>query len=196
MIEIYPDGSSSRDFGEPYSHSGKLLGRLVMPITSRLRAYHGLQGIHQTNSHLDIGCGDCLFLKKSPCRKRIGLDFRYDDNVVDKLNFPDDSFDNVSMLAVLEHFPFNQAQNLFKEIHRILTHNGHLIITTPRKAADWLIRLYSKDTDKQDASGGSGHEFYYDSETIEGLSEGLFQLHLYLTFLFGLNQLFVLKGIK
>jgi len=196
MIEIFPDGNSSRDFGEPYSHSGKLLGRLVMPITSRLRAYYGLKGMHKTGSHLDIGCGDCLFLKKSPCRKRIGLDLRYDDDLVNELDFPDRSFENISMLAVIEHFPFNQAQKLFRDIHRVLTVEGRLIITTPRKAADWLIGLYSKDTDRQDASGGSGHEFYYDRETIEKLSEGLFEIHLYLTFLFGLNQLFVLRSTK
>jgi predicted SAM-dependent methyltransferase len=196
MIEILPDGTLSREVGEPYSHSGKLLGRLIMPITSRLRAYYGLKGIENTDSHLDVGCGDCLFLKKSPCKKRVGLDLRYDDEVVDRLNFPDNSFANISMLAVLEHFPLKQAQRLLKDIHRVLYPGGHLIITTPRKAADSLIRLYSKDVEEQDGSNSSGHKLYYDKDILQKASNGLLELSYYREFLFGLNQLFVFKSVK
>ena len=190
MIEIFPDGRASRDFGEPYSHSGKLLGRFIMPITSRLRSYYGLKGIKGADSHLDIGCGDCLFLKKSPCQKRVGLDLRYGDEVSDHLDFADGSFDNISMLAVLEHIA--SPDGLIREIHRVLKPGGHLIITTPRKAGEWLIQLYSKDVEAEE---GHGHEAYYDKEKISELTKGLFDLCIYLRFLFGLNQLFVCKKV-
>jgi SAM-dependent methyltransferase len=186
MIEIYQDGKTSAEIGKPYSHSGKMLGRVIMPITSRLRARYGLQGILGTQSHLDIGCGDGLFLKKSPCRKRIGLDIRYGDCLSNQLAFPDQSFENVSMLAVIEHLEY--PRELIKEIHRIMTPGGHLILTTPKKLADWLISLYSKDTG---SNTEHGHEMYYDQTTMNHLIDGFFTLKRYQTFLFGLNQLFI-----
>lgn len=188
MIEIFPDGHASCNFGEAYSHSGKFLGRFIIPITSRLRSHYGLKGIEKTNSHLDIGCGDCLFLKKSPCKKRVGLDLRYGDEIVDHLDFPDGSFENVSMLAVLEHIP--EPRNLIREIHRVLKPDGNLIITTPRKAGERLIRLYGKDVGK---TGGHGHVAYYDKEKLSSLINELFIIHVYRRFLFGLNQLFICK---
>lgn len=190
MIEIFPDGHASRDFGEPYSQSGRFLGRFIMPITSRLRAYWSLKSIKGTDSHLDIGCGDCLFLKKSPCKRRLGLDLRYGDQITDHLEFPDSSFENVSMLAVLEHIP--SPTGLIREIHRVLKPEGHLIITTPRKAGERLIQLYSKDATTEE---GFGHVAYYDKERITELINGLFDLSVYHRFLFGLNQLFVCNKI-
>jgi hypothetical protein len=56
-----------------------------MPITSRLRAHYARKGIAGKGGHLDIGCGDCLFLLRSPCRRRMGLDLRYGDSVSDRL---------------------------------------------------------------------------------------------------------------
>jgi len=185
MIEIYRDGSASRDFGPAYAKSGKLLGRLIMPVTSRLRCYYGKTGIDNTGSHLDIGCGDCLFLKKSPCEKRVGLDLRYDDRITDRLQFDDGSFDNVSMLAVIEHL--QSPRQIIEEVHRVLRTSGRLIVTTPRQAGEWIIRLYSRDIDDEE----QGHEQYFDESTMEGLTEGLFTRVTYRPFLMGLNQLFV-----
>ena len=190
MIEIFPDGRASRDFGKSYSRSGKFLGKFIMPITSRLRAYYGLKGIKGTDSHLDIGCGDCLFLKKSPCKKRVGLDLRYGDEVADHLDFTNGSFDNISMLAVLEHIP--SPEGLIREIHRLLKPEGHLIIMTPRKAGERLIQLCSKDVEGE---GEHGHVAYYDKERLSDLINGLFDLCVYRRFLFGLNQLFVCKKV-
>ena len=185
MIEIAPDGTTSRDIGTPYSHSGKILGRFIMPITSRLRAHYAKKGIKNTGSHLDIGCGDCLFLLRSPCQKRVGLDLRYDDLITNELNFPDESFDNVSMLAFIEHLP--DPHQLIREVHRVLRPEGHFIITTPRKAGDWLIKMYGTDIDKEE----HGHEAYYNKTTMSQLMDGLFKLDMFRTFIFTLNQLFV-----
>ena len=190
MIEITPEGMPSRNIGLPYSHSGKILGRLIMPITARLRAHYALKGIKNMASHLDIGCGDCLFLLRSPCRKRVGLDLRYDDHITDRLDFPDESFDNVSMLALIEHLA--NPQQIIRETHRVLRPMGRLIITTPRRAAEWLIRIYSTDTDSNEQHG---HEAYYDKETMSQLTNGLFKPEMLHTFLFGLNQLFVYEKL-
>jgi len=186
MIEIAPDGTPSRDFGDSYAREGKALGRIVMPVTSRLRAYYGLKGLGRRDSHLDIGCGDCLFLRRSPCRRRVGLDVRYGDNVVDRLDFPDASFDNVSMLAVIEHLP--EAADLVAEVARVLKPGGRFVVTTPRRAGEWLIRLYSRDVE---AGSDHGHEDYYDEAKMAQLTGGLLEPVTYRRFLFGLNQLFV-----
>ncbi len=53
--------------------------------------------------HLDIGCGDGDFLRRSKCRERIGLDRLLGEDIDDHLDFPDDHFDYVTMLAVIEH---------------------------------------------------------------------------------------------
>ena len=185
MIEISPDGVPSRDFGEAYSKSGKLLGRLIMPITTRLRSHYAMKGMGNTGSHLDIGCGDCLFLLRSPCERRVGLDTRYDDHVVDRLDFPDSSFDNVTMLAVIEHMENPVA--IVREVHRVLRPGGRFVVTTPRRAAEQFIRLYSKDIDADEG----GHEDNLDEAKMNELTAGLMRPVMYRTFLFGLNQLFV-----
>ena len=53
--------------------------------------------------HLDIGCGDGHFLRRSKCRERVGLVLLLGDDIGDHLDFPDDYFDHVSMLAMIEH---------------------------------------------------------------------------------------------
>jgi SAM-dependent methyltransferase len=93
-----------------------------MPFTSRLRASYSLKELNKQNSHLDIGCGDCLFLKLSPCERRVGLDVRFGDYVNDCLDFPDESFDNVTMLAFIEHI--QEPEQLIKEIYRVLKPHG------------------------------------------------------------------------
>ena len=47
--------------------------------------------------HLDIGCGDGHFLRRSKCRERVGLVLLLGDDIGDHLDFPDDYFDHVSI---------------------------------------------------------------------------------------------------
>src|SRR5690606_14218866 len=49
----------------------------------------------------------------------------------ERLDFPDDSFDVVVMLEVIEHIPENMEESVIKESFRVLKKNGSLIITTP-----------------------------------------------------------------
>lgn len=191
MIELYPDDSSSIPMGEPYARSGNLFGRFVMPVTSRLRAYYALKGISKLGSHLDIGCGDCLFLKLSPCERRVGLDIRFGDHVKDSLEFSDNSFDNVSMLAVIEHM--QEPEVLIRDIYRVLSPKGRLIITTPKRKAEWLIKFYSKDVGDNVIAG---HVAYYDKQSLHKLTSKFFRLLIYKTFIFNLNQLFVFEKIN
>ena len=90
---------------------------------------------------LDIGCDDGFFIKGFSNLKTYGKDIIYGDDVEDGLDFSNNYFDYITMLAVIEHFiDFNKV---IKECKRVLKKGGLLIITTPFKKADKFIRLYS-----------------------------------------------------
>jgi len=92
---------------------------------------------------LDIGCGNgncCLRLKNLGFEVR-GLDidekrFKYKDeidftrcDIASGLPFPDNSFDYIIFLEVIEHL--RDPYFVIKEISRILRESGSLIISTP-----------------------------------------------------------------
>jgi SAM-dependent methyltransferase len=157
--------------------------RLIMPFTKWLRAVEVEKLMASGQRHLDIGCGDGYFLKRSPCRECWGLDLIYGDRFDDTLLFANEFFDYVTMLAVLEHL--EHPTQVFHEVHRVLAPGGKFIFTTPKAKGEWLMHLYAgkKELD---------HHHYYDYDAVLELSQSLFQLEAARTFLFGLNQLFSL----
>lgn len=166
-----------------YISGRKGLARFVLPITRYLRAVNAERYIEPRERLLDIGCGDGYFILRSKCTERYGLDKRTGDEVVDTLDFPDNYFDYVIMLAVIEHIV--DPTDLLKEIHRVLKPGGRFVFTTPRKQAEFLIRLYAKNIDEE-------HETYYDLDRVKALAGNLYDIQGYRTFIFGLNQCFCL----
>ena len=134
--------------------------------------------------HLDIGCGDGYFLRRSRCRERIGLDRLFGDDIGKELTFPEEYFDYVTLLAVIEHL--ENPGGLINEVARILKPSGRFIITTPVRISDRFIRVYAKEMKKQ-------HVAYYDTGKIIGITKDVFILSAEHRFLFGLNQVFVLQ---
>ena len=159
------------------------IGRVVLPVTRFLRAVNAERYIDPRERLLDIGCGDGYFLLRSKCTERYGLDKRIGDDVGDSLDFSDNYFDYVTMLAVIEHI--DDPKPLLKEIHRVLKPGGRLVFTTPKKQAEFLIRLYVKNIHEE-------HEAYYDLDKVRELANGLFDIRGHHTFIFGLNQAFCL----
>ncbi len=185
MIEIYPDNKTSREIGASWASGGTPLGRLLIPLTRYLRARQGLSAVRGTESHLDMGCGDCYFLLHSPCKRRAGLDMRFGDDLnKGGLDFPDASFDNVSMIAVIEHL--EEPGRILDEIVRVLKPGGRFIVTTPLEKGEWIMRLLKKDISEI-------HEEYYGPEEMGALIEGSLKMVLFRKFLFGFNQLFVME---
>ena len=166
-----------------YTEGRGPLGRALLRLARWLRARHAGRYMQAQNRHLDIGCGDGYFLRRSPCAECFGLDKDMGDKVTDSLDFPDGYFDCVTMLAVIEHVP--DPKPMLSEIHRVLAPGGRLILTTPKEAADALISLYARDVDEI-------HEIYYTTDTLKELTEGLFELQAHHTFFLGLNQVFCL----
>lgn len=188
MIEIYPDNKTSREIGRSWASGGTPLGRLVIPLTRYLRSRQGLSAIKGTDSHLDLGCGDCYFLLNSPCKRRVGLDMRFGDDLnKGRLDFPDASFDNVSMIAVIEHL--EDARRVIEEVARVLRPGGRFIVTTPLEKGEWIMRLLKKDISEI-------HEEYFGPKEMGALIEGKLKMVLFRKFLFGFNQLFVMEKLS
>lgn len=79
----------------------------------------------------DVGCGD-KFLKEPFERKGLlyqGIDIDIIDFNNDEFPFPDNSFDLVVSLAVIEHI--KNTENFLSEINRILKKGGFVFLSTP-----------------------------------------------------------------
>jgi SAM-dependent methyltransferase len=170
-----------------YIEGRGLAGRLVLPLTRWLRAVHAERYIGAGERLLDIGCGDGYFLRRQRMTERIGLDKRLGDEVTDRLDFPDDHFDYVTMLAVIEHIA--EPGPIVAEIHRVLKPGGRFVFTTPKRSAEVLIRLYARDIEEE-------HETYFDLARVRALAGERFELTGHHSFILGLNQAFCLTALK
>jgi len=174
-----------QDRSEYYGERRSLLGKIVMPITKRLRANQVLRHMKPGRRHLDIGCGDGFFLKLSPCSERYGLDELYGEKFEGKLAFEDAFFDYVTMLAVVEHL--DDVPAAFEEVRRVLKPGGSFILTTPKQQADSILRVVAREVEHI-------HQQYFDCHSLPALAGEDFSLTHYNTFLLGLNQLFVFQA--
>lgn len=138
---------------------------------------------------LDIGCGDGTlgYYAKTKYKEVYGVDisekaldiaknrgvitFKVDLNK-DRLPFPDDYFDAVTCLDVLEHVI--DPRILIKEIRRVLKRRGILIISTPNiRYWKYILTLVlrgkfpktSTDTELWDG----GHLHYFTFKDVEDL---------------------------
>ncbi|MDP8230821.1 MAG: class I SAM-dependent methyltransferase [Candidatus Gorgyraea atricola] len=106
---------------------------------------------------LDIGCGNYpYFLNSIDFAEKYGVDQNLSNSRNDipqniklqkfniekenRIDFPDEYFDVVTMLAVLEHIDPGVLPERIREICRILKPKGIFIITTP---ASWTVPILS-----------------------------------------------------
>jgi 2-polyprenyl-3-methyl-5-hydroxy-6-metoxy-1,4-benzoquinol methylase len=185
MIVINEKGIKGAELGDlGYIKRRIGIGRIILPVTRFLRAINAEKYINKGERLLDIGCGDGYFIKRSKCKERYGLDKLLGDEVTTKLDFPEAFFDYVTMLAVVEHI--EEPLSLFREISRVLKPKGRFVFTTPKKQAEFFLRLYAKDIDEE-------HESYFDQKRVRRLAENMFEVVGYHTFIFGLNQAYCLQ---
>ncbi|MFH2138030.1 MAG: class I SAM-dependent methyltransferase [Candidatus Omnitrophota bacterium] len=188
MIKITEKGQEGDTVVElGYIKSRGIAGKIILPVTRYFRAMNARKYVSGGERLLDIGCGDGYFLKRVKCKERYGLDKLLGDEVIDDLDFPDNYFDYVTMLAVIEHL--KDPQVLVREIHRVLKPAGKFIFTTPRKEAEKFIKLYAKDIQQE-------HESYFDYTKVKELTGDLFKIAEFKYFFFGLNQIFCLKKLS
>jgi len=167
-----------------YAKRRGIIGGSILLFTRYLRCINAEKYLEGEERLLDIGCGDGFFLKRKNTAEGYGLDKLSGDEVVDVLDFPDDYFDCVTMLAVIEHI--RKPELILREIHRVLKPGGKFIFTTPKKKAEKFIKLYTRDVENE-------HKGYFDYDIVKKMAAGMFEIYGYHTFIFGLNQVFALK---
>jgi SAM-dependent methyltransferase len=134
---------------------------LLEPVLARLRTQRANQLIPEElrdGRILDIGCGSYpYFLAHTAFQEKFAVDqlpmpretaernqiefFVLDLNAEPRLQFEDEYFEVVTMLAVVEHLNPASMAVLFKECHRVLKPGGLVIMTTPAAWSDGLLHL-------------------------------------------------------
>lgn len=97
--------------------------------------------------------------------KKIHLS-HFDINENNKLLFPDEYFDVVIMLAVVEHLTSTELDRLLQEIYRVLKKGGNFIFTTPAPWTDKLLKLLAK-INLLSAAEIKEHKQYYSFEAMK-----------------------------
>lgn len=97
---------------------------------------------------LDLGCGSGWMTKSLNSRNFdcIGVDIHLENNhpfykgTADEIPFPDNSFDCIIMIEVIEHI----KPSCYNEINRVLKDNGIIILSTLLPKSDPFVHFLSK----------------------------------------------------
>ncbi|MDP8299348.1 MAG: methyltransferase domain-containing protein [Candidatus Tantalella remota] len=156
--------------------------RFIRNCLKKFRIWMVLRHLKPADVHIDLGCGDMSLLKVSPCREKFGLDSLHGDYIGDKIDFPDQFADYITLVAFLEHL--EDPILLIKDCKRVLKSGGTLIVTTPLKASERFLKLWHKDLDSE-------HKGYFDKNTLKGMFLPLFEVQSYKKYF--LNQVIVCR---
>jgi cyclopropane fatty-acyl-phospholipid synthase-like methyltransferase len=156
---------------------------------------------------LDFGCGHQAFLLRSVSQQishGIGLDYDAEPEKIGpnieilrarfsgRLEFPDHSFDQVSILAVLEHIPVEGVDILFREFRRVLAPGGQVLVTTPTPAAKPVLEFLAFKLKIISEPEIADHKHYYTRKDIlDVANRNDFEMKYYTNFQFGFNCLAV-----
>lgn len=101
------------------------------------------------------------------------------------------TFDTIVSLAVIEHIP--DPGKLLARLRTLLVPGGRLVLTTPHPAFEWVHELGAK-LGLCSADAAEEHETLLDATAMRKLAEqNALRLVTSQRFLFGVNQLFVLR---
>jgi ubiquinone/menaquinone biosynthesis C-methylase UbiE len=155
---------------------------------------------------LDIGCGwEARLLKavepfigrgegidwKAPNLRTEKL-FTRQVTLSDALPCPDDSFDIVTMLAVLEHL--SHPKEIVGEIARVLKPGGRLILTVPSKAAKPVLEFLAYKVGFVSEAEIRDHKCYYDRQLLTLLfADTALDIERHRYFQFGMNNYLVCR---
>ena len=109
---------------------------------------------------MDIGCGynDLIREYRDNGGEGVGVDvypWPGADRVVDDtavLDYPDQSFDSVAIIAALNHIPNREA--VLREVHRLLRPDGRIVLTMIPPRLSWLWHTLRKPWDADQTERG------------------------------------------
>ena len=152
---------------------------------------------------LDIGCADgALFSLLGPLiGEGVGIDpalsrsVERDNYRLIAGSFPEDlrdqqTFDVITLLAVLEHVPPDRQAQLASNCALLLKHGGYLLATVPSAFVDAILSLL-KLVRLIDGMSLEEHYGFDANKTPAVFSDAGFTLHRNEKFQFGLNNFFV-----
>lgn len=180
----------------------------MKPLDRFLQAWRISQArkwVQKQGRLLDIGCnkGEFLCAMGGHIAPSVGLEPTLSEPIylhphtLLEGNFPngtldDNSFDTISMLAVLEHVPANDLTACVAECYRVLKPGGRVIITVPSTWVDSILRLlvWLRLVD-----GMCFHEHYgfQPDQVYQLFHPPQFILLCHRRFQLGLNNLFVFE---
>jgi SAM-dependent methyltransferase len=105
---------------------------------------------------------------------------------------PDERFDAITMLAVLEHLPASSFAAIGAAAARLLREGGRLIVTVPEPAVDRIVELLQLLRLAEGMSLEQHHGFS-PAETLGIFEPHGFRLVRHRRFQLGLNNLFVFE---
>ncbi|MBI5560852.1 MAG: methyltransferase domain-containing protein [Deltaproteobacteria bacterium] len=150
---------------------------------------------------MDVGCGveaDFLFSIAGRIREGVGIDKKvgavsrgniklYKWQFTDTLPFQDESFDMVTMMAVLEHLEY--PESVMVEIHRVLKQGGRLLMTVPTPAAKSILEFLAFRLGIISRDEIADHKKYWEEKDIYSLCQNTgFSIGRYKKFQFGFNS--------
>lgn len=173
------------------------------PLLRKCRYFKAKQFIKSDSVVLDVGCGQGSFKKCLKNCDYYGINLfkawmgkqnnLYVGDVMESIpvDLQIKKFDYVCALAVIEHI--KEPEKFIIILRKLLKPDGKIILTTPhpigRKIHDFgsKIGFFSKDASEE-------HEQFIDLKLMNILlkSSGL-KIAFYKRFLFGFNQIFVIK---
>jgi 2-polyprenyl-3-methyl-5-hydroxy-6-metoxy-1,4-benzoquinol methylase len=155
---------------------------------------------------LDIGCGSEAKLLRSvefTIARGEGIDQKAPELCTEKLTtrrlrlsdvlpYRNESFDVVTMLAVLEHLSFPRA--IVAEICRVLKPGGRLLLTVPSKAAKPVLEFLAYRLGVVSETEIRDHKCYYTRHSLsELISPTGLEIEAHHYFQLGMNNLLIAR---
>ncbi|MDP2138459.1 MAG: class I SAM-dependent methyltransferase [Candidatus Didemnitutus sp.] len=165
----------------------RIVRRFVRPGSTLLDFGCGHQALFLRSVQKDIHRGIGLDYDAAPARPAANLEIQQ-FHFKERFEFPDRSFDHITILAVLEHIPLDLVGPLFAEFHRILKDEGSLLLTTPTPASKPLLEFLAFKLKIISGPEIADHKHYYSGADIRELAARAgFDCQTYHTFQLGLN---------
>ena len=156
---------------------------------------------------LDVGCGfnhKFLSTVEPYIAHGTGVDFKVPEKISPKIKticvlldetlpFANNSFDVVTMLAVLEHL--DRPLDLCLDICRVLKPGGRLIVTVPGKKAKPVLEFLAYKVGIVNKKEIEDHKMYYDLAELQNLVKFIeqFKIVKHMHFQLGMNNFCIIK---